>query len=83
MNELRSRVRQRTKAVAASEIGTMTSRELFLTGVALYWAEGTKDKPHARRERVAFVNSDPDMIRLFLAWLDLLSVERGRIGYAW
>lgn len=78
---VRDEERQRTKAAAASEIGTLTARELFLAGVALYWAEGTKDKPYARRERVTFVNSDPDVIRLFLAWLALLGVERERIRY--
>ena len=25
-----------------------------------------------------FINSDPDMIKVFLAWLDLLGVARGR-----
>ncbi|MFE5965520.1 hypothetical protein [Streptomyces sp. NPDC056463] len=77
----REEERQRTKQVAASEIGTMTARELFLLGVGLYWAEGTKDKPYARRERVAFVNSDPGMVEVFIAWLDLLGVERDRRTY--
>ncbi|MFE7463418.1 hypothetical protein ACFU6R_04850 [Streptomyces sp. NPDC057499] len=67
--------RQRTKAVAEKEIGTMTDRELFFAGVALYWAEGTKDKPYDRRENVTFVNSDPGVIRVYLAWLHLLAVE--------
>lgn len=78
---VRDEARQETKAAARREIGELADRELFMAGVALYWAEGTKDKPHARRERIAFVNSDPDVIRLFLAWLDLLGVERERIGY--
>ncbi|MEU0334204.1 hypothetical protein [Streptomyces sp. NPDC006193] len=78
---LRDEARRRTKAAAAREIGALSDRELFIAGVALYWAEGTKDKPHARRERVAFVNSDPAVIRLFLAWLDLLGVERDTVGY--
>lgn len=62
----------RTKACA--EIGSITPRELFLVGVGLYWSEGAKAKPGSNR-RVIFVNSDPNMIRLFLAWLDLLGVE--------
>lgn len=78
---LREEERQRTKAAAASEIGTLTDRELFVAGVALYWAEGSKDKPYARRENVQFVNSDPGVIRLYLAWLDLLGVERGRLRF--
>ncbi|MEV6192764.1 hypothetical protein AB0M19_10180 [Streptomyces sp. NPDC051920] len=78
---VRDEERQRTKTAAANEIGTMTDRELFMTGVALYWAEGCKDKPYARRESVQFVNSDPGVIRVFLAWLDLLGVERERLRY--
>ncbi|MCX4511371.1 hypothetical protein OHA27_13850 [Streptomyces sp. NBC_01619] len=78
---LREGERKETKANATSEIGTLTDRELFVLGIGLYWAEGTKDKPHARRERVTFVNSDPGMIQTFLAWLDLLGVERDRLAY--
>ncbi|WP_424858306.1 hypothetical protein [Streptomyces sp. SAI-170] len=78
---VRDEERQRTKMVAASEIGEMSDRELFLVGVGLYWAEGAKDKPYARRENVQFVNSDPSMIRIFMAWLDLVGVERERLRY--
>ncbi|MET9733112.1 hypothetical protein ABZZ79_21445 [Streptomyces sp. NPDC006458] len=79
---VRDAERQESKAAAASEIGALTDRELFLLGVGLYWAEGSKDKPYARREKVQFVNSDPGVIRVFLAWLDLLRVERERRRYA-
>lgn len=78
---IRDDQRRRTKVAAAAEIGAMTPRELFMTGVALYWAEGGKDKPYARRENVQFVNNDPGVIRVFLAWLDLLEVERERLRY--
>ncbi|EST26609.1 terminase gpP N-terminus-related DNA-binding protein [Streptomyces roseochromogenus] len=73
------RERVATKQEASAAIGDLTDRELFITGVALYWAEGTKDKPHARRESVEFVNSDPGVISVFLAWLDLLDVTRDRL----
>ncbi|GAB2873359.1 hypothetical protein GCM10027074_46380 [Streptomyces deserti] len=78
---VRDEQRRQTKAAATQEIGELSDRDLFLTGVALYWAEGTKDKPHARRERITFVNSDPGVIRVFLAWLALLRVEPERITY--
>ncbi|MBO8195256.1 hypothetical protein ITI46_26935 [Streptomyces oryzae] len=78
---LREEERQRTKAAATAEIGTVSDRELFLIGVGLYWAEGAKAKPWRRDEIVVFVNSDPDMIKLFLAWLDLLKVEKERRRY--
>lgn len=67
--------RQHDKLTASHDIRRLTDRELFLLGVGLYWAEGSKDKRHLGRrnqERVAFVNSDPTMIRVFIAWLALL-----------
>ncbi|MGV9244557.1 hypothetical protein [Streptomyces sp. NPDC003710] len=59
---IRDEERQRTKEAAKQSIGELSPRELFLVGVSLYWAEGGKDKPYARRENVTFVNSDPGMI---------------------
>ncbi|WP_432131601.1 hypothetical protein [Streptomyces tendae] len=73
--------RQRTKEEAKLAIGELSARELFLVGVGLYWAEGGKDKPYDRRENVTFVNSDPGMIKVFLAWLDLLGIERERLRF--
>ncbi|MFD5199482.1 hypothetical protein ACFWM7_04790 [Streptomyces sp. NPDC058375] len=77
----RDQERQEVKRSAQREIGALTERELFLLGVGLYWAEGTKDKPHARRERVAFVNSDPGMIKIFLAWLALMDITCERLRF--
>ncbi|MFE4590498.1 hypothetical protein [Streptomyces laurentii] len=76
---LREEERKQAKERAAAEVGALSPRELFLVGVALYWAEGTKDKSYARREKVTFVNSDPGMITVYLAWLALLGVERDRL----
>lgn len=78
---LREEGRRRTKTAAAAEIGTLSDRELFLIGVGLYWAEGNKSKPYRRAESVVFVNSDADMIRLYLAWLRLLGVEKERLRF--
>ncbi|MFF2812359.1 hypothetical protein ACFVT2_35330 [Streptomyces sp. NPDC058000] len=78
---VRDEERRRTKAKATKEVGELSDRDLFITGVALYWAEGEKDKPYARRESVSFVNSDPNVIRLHLAWLRLLGVEPERLSY--
>lgn len=73
--------RQRVKESATQEIGGLTDRELFMAGVALYWAEGHKSKPYSRREAVIFVNSDPRVIQVYLAWLDLLGVSRERLRF--
>lgn len=78
---IRDGERRQTKEEAKQSIGKLSARELFLVGVGLYWAEGAKDKPYARRESVTFVNSDPGMIEVYLAWLDLLGVERERLRF--
>ncbi len=49
------------------DIGRLSKRELWLIGVALYWAEGSKEK--AKGSLVRLGNSDPKMIKLFLKWL--------------
>lgn len=77
----RDEARQNTKRVAAHSIGELSDRELFIAGVALYWAEGAKDKPYRRREHLQFINSDPNVIRLYLRWLDLLEVPRERLRF--
>ncbi|MGI5426356.1 hypothetical protein [Streptomyces sp. CA-179760] len=77
----REEERQHTKAVAQQAVGDLTDREVFLAGVALYWAEGAKDKSYSRRERLHFINSDPNVIDFFLRWLDVLGVERERLRF--
>ncbi|MFH7336677.1 hypothetical protein [Streptomyces sp. KHY 26] len=79
---VRDEERRRTKEEARLAIGALSARELFLVGVGLYWAKGGKDKPYDRRENVTFVNSDPGMIRVYLAWLHLLGVEPERLRFA-
>ncbi|MGJ5760371.1 hypothetical protein [Streptomyces galbus] len=77
----REEERRHAKAAARQAVGELSDSEVFLTGVALYWAEGAKDKSYARRERLHFINSDPNVIRFFLRWLDALGVDRERLRY--
>jgi predicted transcriptional regulator len=61
------------KKVGFEKIGEISQRELFLIGIALYWAEGSKG---IRSERFVFVNSDPKMIVIMIRWLkDCIHVE--------
>ena len=62
-------------------VGALNDRELFLVGVALYWAEGSKSKPWRRARRVKIINSDPTVLRTFLAWLDLIGVPEAARSY--
>ncbi|MFF0560613.1 hypothetical protein [Streptomyces sp. NPDC004266] len=73
----------RTAAIreAQAAVGALSQRELFLAGVALYWAEGSKSKPYRRDETVAFINSDPSVITVYLAWLDLLQIPREQLSF--
>ncbi|MFI5830674.1 hypothetical protein ACIA6C_26075 [Streptomyces sp. NPDC051578] len=80
--DARDEERRRIKQEAAAEITELSERELFILGVGLYWAEGSKDKTYDRRERAIFVNSDPDMIRTYLTWLRLLGVDGKQIRCA-
>ena len=50
---------------ASREITTISSQELKLIGIALYWAEGYKTD---RARGVEFANSDPAMIQLMIRW---------------
>ena len=54
---------------AEKEIGRISKRELWLIGIALYWAEGSKEKEYKTSSRVAFSNSDPKMLSLYIKWL--------------
>ncbi|MFE9537933.1 hypothetical protein [Streptomyces sp. NPDC006691] len=73
--------RQATKRAARDEIGRLSERELFMVGVGLYWAEGAKDKTYRRTEQLQFINSDPDVIKIYLRWLELLGVSRERMRF--
>ncbi len=48
----------------SKEIGSLTKRELFLVGVAIYWGEGFK-----KDKQVGIANSDPGIIKIFIRWL--------------
>ena len=65
-----------------ADIGVLTQRELWLLGVALYWAEGAKEKENRPGSGVKFSNSDPRMIRLFLHWLLVCcNINRNKIYF--
>ena len=55
---------QRLMDKGINEVGKITKRELFLIGIALYWAEGFK-----KDKQAGFANSDPKMIKTYIKWL--------------
>lgn len=50
---------------AQSEINKLSINEMFLAGLALYWAEGFKNISEGR---AGFCNSDPRMIKFMMFW---------------
>jgi hypothetical protein len=66
---------------AKSEIGNLSKKDLFLIGVILYWAEGSKEKEYNPGSPLRFANSDPYMIKLFLDWLKEVGVKKERICF--
>lgn len=78
---LRQTQRDAAISTAKDAVGPLSDRELFLAGVALYWAEGSKSKPYRRDENVTFINSDPGVIQVYLAWLRLMEVPADRIRF--
>jgi predicted transcriptional regulator len=65
---------------AAAQIGHLSDREVIIAGAIAYWCEGTKNKAYRRADnRVVFINSDTQLILLFLRFLAVAGVERERI----
>lgn len=57
------------KEQAATEVGLVNERDLWLAGIMLYWAEGAKAKDYNVSVGVKFGNSDSMMVEIFLRWL--------------
>ena len=71
-----------TKINASKEIGKLSKRAIWLIGIALYWAEGSKEKKNRPGQSVIFSNSDPNMIRFFLRWLkNVIKITDNDIKY--
>ncbi len=67
---------------AATEVRPLNNSDLWLIGVILYWAEGSKDKAYLPGRGMIFTNSDPKMLALFLRWLvECVHVETDRIKF--
>src|SRR5580698_7947325 len=78
---IREAERKAISATAATQIGQLNDREILIAGAIAYWCEGVKNKPYRRTDRVAFMNSDPGLIRFFLRFLEAAGVEREGLVY--
>lgn len=59
---------EKFKTRGIKEFKKISKRELFIAGVALYWAEGFKNK---HEHRLGFCNSDPAMVKFYIHWLEV------------
>jgi transcriptional regulator with XRE-family HTH domain len=73
--------RAAVREAAAVQIGELSDRELLIAGAIAYWCEGSKSKPYRRSDRVVFTNSDPNLIRLFLRFLDATGTARTSLSF--
>jgi transcriptional regulator with XRE-family HTH domain len=71
--------REAARAAAAAQIGQLSDRELLIAGAIAYWCEGAKNKPYRRSDRVAFMNSDPSLIRFFLRFLSAAGIASDQL----
>lgn len=78
----RLRVSNEIFSRSEKDIREITHRELWLIGVALYWAEGSKQKFNSVAQGVKFSNSEPRMIRIYLRWLmEVCKISIDRIHF--
>ena len=66
VRERRERLVKEIKELARRDVKKITKRELWLIGVGLYWAEGSKQKSNNVSARISLGNSDPEIIRIFI-----------------
>jgi hypothetical protein len=78
---VREAKREAVRATAARDIGPLSLREILIAGAIAYWCEGAKRKPYRQAERIAFINSDPDLIKFFLRFLAAAGVESTQLGF--
>ncbi len=71
------------RAKAVKEIGRLSKKDLWLAGIILYWAEGSKEKEGRPGSGVRFCNSDALMVKVFLKWLkQVFNASMDDLGFA-
>lgn len=67
---------------AQKDVKEVSRRELWLMGVMLYWAEGSKEKTYRPGTGIEFSNSDSSMVKFFLKWLiEICNIDKNRITF--
>jgi len=62
---------------AQNLLGNITSRDLLIIGIGLYWAEGSKKETGSG---FSFINSDPLMVKMMYEWLlSIMGMKREQL----
>jgi transcriptional regulator with XRE-family HTH domain len=76
---VREAKREVIRAAAAAQIGDLSDREILVVGAIAYWCEGAKSKSPKYGAHVAFINSDPGLIKFFLRFLTTAGVAGDQV----
>lgn len=58
------------------KLGRLTEQALFVAGLMLYLAEGSKKNPYS----ICFSNTDPEIIKFFVWWMEhFMSISRSKM----
>ena len=74
-NTMRAKKETRLKEVfkkVSKDIGSFSKRDLFLSGLFLYWGEGTKTS----NSSTVLTNTNPAMLKFFIKWLELFGIKK-------
>jgi transcriptional regulator with XRE-family HTH domain len=77
----RAEAREAIRASEQGHIGPLTERDILITGAIAYLCEGTKSKPYRRSGHVAFINSDPRLVRFYLRFLRSAGVKDDQLSF--
>jgi uncharacterized protein YerC len=80
--ERRALARTAQIELAMARVDHIDDRTLDLLVAVAYWCEGAKSKPWRKLDRVIFINSDPDLVRLLMEWLRRRGIESDRMRLA-
>lgn len=70
------------RRLATEDIQQITKREIWLSGLLLYWSCSPMRNINEYRKGVRFSNSNPDLVKFFLKWLmEIGKIDRNDIVF--
>jgi transposase-like protein len=78
LRRMRMKEVEQMRKEGLKEIGKLNKKDLFISGVGIYWSEGYT---HSSNDQVGFTNSDPRMILFMLKWFEeICKVPKERLS---